>query len=154
MTPTCPYCGKPAMFTTGNLHYPHRPDLAGKRFWSCAPCDAYVGCHDGTTKPMGRLANAELRSWKMRAHAAFDPRWKGKGRKERAKAYRELAEQLGIRRDDCHIGLFDVFLCRRVVEVCTPPRTSLGDAMEPAKAPSAARSAPASSSNRAPHSHP
>ena len=31
---------------------------------------AYVGVHKGTDKPLGRLANAELRYWKKRAHAA------------------------------------------------------------------------------------
>jgi hypothetical protein len=33
-------------------------------------------------------------------------------------AYRWLAEQMGITGDDCHIGMFDVAQCRRVVEIC------------------------------------
>lgn len=114
---TCPYCSRPALLVGGKAIYPHRPDLYEKQFYQCAPCGAYVGCHPGTTKPLGRLANAELRQAKMEAHAAFDPVWK-EGGKRRSDAYAGLAKQLGISKDDCHIGMFDVELCRRVVEIC------------------------------------
>lgn len=115
--PACPYCDKPAKFVLGDVIYPHRPDLAHKQFYHCAPCGAYVGCHDGTTKPLGRLANAELRKAKMDAHAAFDPHWQGR-KMARVHAYRLLANKLGIRADDCHIGMFDVETCKRVVDIC------------------------------------
>ena len=97
--------------------YPHRHDLREKKFYQCAPCDAYVGCHPGTTNPLGRLANAELRAAKMAAHAAFDPLWKS-GAKKRGSAYAWLADALRIDKKQCHIGMFDVADCRRVVEVC------------------------------------
>lgn len=112
----CDYCGKPAELVHGNVIYPHRPDLASKLIYRCIPCAAYVGCHEGTEKPLGRLANSELRKAKMRAHAAFDPLWKSGGMK-RASAYKWLAGQLGIEGKDCHIGMFDVDRCNRVVEV-------------------------------------
>ena len=121
MTPNCPYCSQPSKLATGRDIYPHRPDLYSKRFYLCRPCDAYVGCHPGTTHALGRLANSELRRAKMLAHAAFDPRWKfeqkRRGRK-RSDAYAWLAEQLGIGKDECHIGMMDVDMCRKVVEVC------------------------------------
>lgn len=115
--PKCPYCGKPSQKATGKDVYPHRGDLLGKRFWLCAPCDAYVGCHVGTWKPFGRLANAELRKAKVAAHAAFDPLWKEKlmGRNE---AYRWLAGQLDVTVRRCHIGLFNLDQCIAVVRVC------------------------------------
>lgn len=115
--PKCPYCGKPSEKATGKQVYPHRRDLQNKRFWLCAPCDAYVGCHVGTWKPFGRLANPALRAAKIAAHNAFDPLWKS-GWMSRASAYKWLAERLGINRDRCHIGLFDVPLCEQVVVVC------------------------------------
>jgi hypothetical protein len=105
--------------------YPHRPDLSRLRFWRCAPCVAWVGCHKGTTKPLGRLANARLRQAKMDAHAAFDPLWKfhtfkdGYQTMTRNAAYAWLAEQLGIELVDCHIGLMNLEQCRKVVEICT-----------------------------------
>ncbi len=47
----------------------------------------------------------------------FDPLWRDKKMKRKA-AYTWLADQLGIHVNDCHIGMFDVDMCRRVVEVC------------------------------------
>lgn len=113
----CPYCGKEAQLVNGDTIYPHRPDLAHLRFYVCQPCDARVGCHPGTARPLGRLANAELRQAKMEAHAAFDPLWRS-GLMKRRDAYGWLAERLGIERDQCHIGYMDVVECRRVVEAC------------------------------------
>lgn len=102
---------------SGNVIYPHRSDLFYKRFWLCAPCDAYVGCHEGTERPLGRLANAELRRAKMAAHAVFDPLWRN-GHMKRSQAYGWLADQLGIPCTECHIGEFDVDRCRLVVALC------------------------------------
>lgn len=113
----CPYCDRPALLVTGKVIYRHRMDLWLKRFYACPPCDAYVGCHLDTLQPLGRLANAELRAAKMRAHAAFDGLWRD-GEMKRSAAYDWLAQRLGIKRRDCHIGAFDVETCRRVVEVC------------------------------------
>ena len=127
---TCAYCGNPAKLVSGDIIYPHRPDLHDKKMWHCAPCKAWVGCHPGTTEPMGRLANAELRAAKMEAHSAFDPiwqeRWKTKSaadptyKKHHARGgrYKALALAMGIPKQDCHIGMFDVAQCRRVVDIC------------------------------------
>ena len=113
----CPYCGEHAQLVGGLAIYPHRPDLRDKRFYLCAPCDAYVGCHPGTTNALGRLANAELRKAKMAAHSAFDPIWKS-GQKKRSSAYAWLADALQMPKKDCHIGMMDVADCLRVVAEC------------------------------------
>lgn len=117
----CDYCDNEAQLVSGDIIYPHRSDLYYLRFWQCAPCNAYVGCHKGTTRPLGRLANTELRQAKQDAHVAFDELWRRTtpaGSFDRNGAYTWLAEQLGIERCNCHIGMFDVKTCRRVVEVC------------------------------------
>lgn len=111
----CDYCGEKATLVVGKAIYPHRPDLYGLNFYQCRPCDAYVGCHKGTTDPLGRLANAELRAAKSRAHLAFDPLWKNKFFRSRTRAYNWLAAQLKIEKSECHIGMFDAAMCRRVV---------------------------------------
>ncbi|APS35518.1 MULTISPECIES: zinc-finger-containing protein [Serratia] len=122
---TCDYCGKPAALVRGFVIYPHRKDLANGYYWSCDPCGAYVGCHrDSNAMPLGRLANAQLRAAKRLAHAAFDPLWKEFGMK-RADAYQWLAEQLGIPGAECHIGMFDIDMCRRVQRVATEYKNSL-----------------------------
>ena len=122
----CPYCGNDAVFVTGDVIYPHRPDLYLKKYWHCAPCDAYVGCHAPNAthgfsgdEPYGRLANAELRKAKSRAHSAFDPLWQDKFYfKSRSKAYNWLAGQLKIPVVQCHNGEFDVDMCNKVITVC------------------------------------
>jgi hypothetical protein len=94
--------------------YPHRQDLAAKKFWQCEPCDAYVGTHKDSPKhaPLGRLANAELRRLKMDVHAAFDPLWKS-GQVSRSATYLWLAEAIGVALPECHIGMFDEDRCLR-----------------------------------------
>ena len=121
----CPYCQTDAALVTGREIYPHRKDLADKYFHRCRACDAWVGCHPGTSAPLGRLADKTLRAWKSAAHAAFDPLWRRKMEKQgitkaaaRSAGYAWLAEQLQIAPADCHIGMFDDGMCKRVVEVC------------------------------------
>ena len=118
----CPYCGRPASLVTGKEIYPHRSDLNHLNFYQCKPCAAYVGTHKGTFKPLGRLANAELRKAKIAAHAAFDPIWRSNNM-SRGAAYKWLANQLGMTRDECHIGMFDLDQCQKVIAVCRAART-------------------------------
>ena len=120
----CRYCQQPAaLVRAGSSSYPYGRDYGP--MWVCAPCGAWVGCHPGTEKPLGDLANAELRALKIRAHAAFDPLWKGKMRRDqcsktkaRRAGYKWLAQQLGIDVKKCHIGYMSIEECRRVIEVC------------------------------------
>jgi len=114
----CDYCGKAAAFVTGLQLYPHRPDLYSLQFYQCQPCKAHVGCHKGSNGvPLGRLANADLRAAKNRAHAAFDPIWKGRSM-SRGSAYSWLAKSLGIPQQECHIGMFNIEMCEQVVIAC------------------------------------
>jgi len=117
----CPYCGCDAELVNSREIYGGR--FYGL-FYACHPCEAWVGVHDKTYKPLGRLANKELRWWRMKAYAAFDPLWKRKMLRDgcskgvaRKAGYTWLAGQLGIRFSDCHIGMFDVDMCRRIVQV-------------------------------------
>lgn len=45
----------------------------------------------------------------------FDRLWKG-GKMSRKSAYAWLAIKLGMPKNKCHIGMFDVDLCERVVQ--------------------------------------
>ncbi|MBL4765072.1 MAG: hypothetical protein JKX67_07320 [Colwellia sp.] len=65
ITPICPYCNKFSILVTGKEVYPQCKDLSDIQIYQCKPCDAYVGCHGTSDKPLGRLANAELRKAKM-----------------------------------------------------------------------------------------
>jgi hypothetical protein len=120
----CRYCQQPAnLLRLGEEGYPYRMDYGP--IWTCPPCGAWVGCHPGTQKALGGLANAELRAWKIKAHAAFDPLWQGKIRRDkcskskaRRAGYAWLAAQLGIEFKRCHIGYMNLDECQKVVAIC------------------------------------
>lgn len=120
MNVICDYCGKPAELVSSATVY------QGREYgpiWYCPDCNAWVGTHKGTDRPLGRLANAELRKMKRMAHAAFDPLWRGKSSFTRSAAYEWLAEEMGLPVEQTHIGMFDVEQCKRCVEICNRRRT-------------------------------
>lgn len=121
----CSYCRQRAV-----LHQSSAFLYSGRDYgpvWHCAPCSAWVGCHPGGSKPLGRLANAALRRAKSTAHSAFDRLWKAKMKRDgvakgkaRGLGYKWLAEQMDMTPADCHIGHMDEAQCMRVVEICRP----------------------------------
>lgn len=58
--------------------------------------------------------NATMR---IRAHNVFDTLWK-KGPMTRSQAYEWLSVRLDIHPDKCHIALFDVTMCKEVIDTC------------------------------------
>jgi hypothetical protein len=113
----CPYCGKEAELVDSKIIY--KKSYGWMYLCRCKPELVYVGCHKGTTKPLGRLADSELRQCKKQAHALFDPIWqRPSGGKSRRGAYNWLADKLGIPMPECHIGMFDVEMCRKVIAAC------------------------------------
>lgn len=128
--PVCPYCSVPAELLPNSAEIYRGVDHGP--LWLCRPCRAWVGCHDHSGAPLGRLADPALRQAKIKAHAAFDPLWKAKiittgcrKREARNLAYKWLSAALGIARQDCHIGMFDAETCARVVELCSPYRNAV-----------------------------
>lgn len=123
--PVCVECGRMGVATTGAVLFPANPAIASRVFFVC-PCGAWTGSHEGTAVPRGRPGNALTRQMRTLAHEAFDPIWRrshirrrDKHRAQaRARAYRWLAQELGLHIDDCHIGLFDAAMCERVIQVC------------------------------------
>ena len=119
----CPYCGGKAVLVPSNVVYGGSMRThygVVESLWVCEnypKCDAYVGCHKGTTQPLGRLADKQLRYLKKQTHTQFDPIWRS-GVMSRRKAYKWLSQQLHIAEKECHIGKFDPALCRKAIKVC------------------------------------
>lgn len=111
--PSCDYCTRPTWLIAG-----HAVKAEGGVVWACFECDAWIDIHPDSAKlkPMGRLANAELRAAKHTAHEAFDELWKW-GIMSRPDAYAWLSEEMGLPLAACHIGWFDVTDCKRVVAI-------------------------------------
>jgi len=112
--PICPYCGNESKLASGRDVYPGRPDLYAKLFYLCRQCNAYVGCHPKTAKPMGGLADAKLRQARQDAHFVFDALWESGGM-SRTSAYQALSAALGIPSEECHIGMFDLMMCGKAI---------------------------------------
>ena len=109
--PVCPYCGSITELRTGAEIYPRHPDLAGRLFYACVPCDAWVGCHDDG-RPLGTPANAALRAERRKTHQVFDRLWQG-GFMTRSQAYRLIAEWIGDS-ENAHIGASTAETCTMI----------------------------------------
>lgn len=102
----------------------HRMMLRASRygpFWGCIEfplCRHTHGAHpDG--RPLGTPAGPVVKAARVSAHAALDRLWKGRDAPmNRDAVYAWLRHTLSIPAVRCHIGLFDLPLCRRVVQLC------------------------------------
>lgn len=121
----CPYCNEPSTYIDSSEVYGRSYGM----IYICKPCDAYVGVHKGTDIALGRLANKELREARKEAHFYFDQIAKtsliNKIWKEyipnisnRNKGYLWLSKQLGIAKEQCHIGMFDLEKCQETIKIC------------------------------------
>lgn len=116
----CPYCGGEMILKDATFIYHSKKSKNYGQVWVCEnypKCDSYVGCHKGTSIPKGRPANPRLRTLKKEAHKQFDPIWKS-GLMSRKEAYKWLANMLDISLDECHIGMFDIKMCQKVIHLC------------------------------------
>ena len=116
----CRYCGGVIKLIPAQAVYgesTRRLGMEGEYLYQCQNCNARVGCHKGTTRPLGNVANEVLRLKRMEAHRVFDALWKG-GRMTRTGAYRWLAGELHLRSERAHIGGFEMDQCQKVIELC------------------------------------
>ncbi len=146
--PRCPFCeakgldGKTGLFPDSHVY--HGRSYGGK-VWLCltAGCDARVGAHKDTWEPLGIPANAETWWARRRAHAAFDPLWKGEtARMARSEAYQYLQLLMGLPPDEAHIARFTIEQCEQLIEKLK------GDDDVEAEVPDAAGHAPATAQGR------
>jgi len=110
----CPYCGRNAELVPYDSV---KPGWSGSCYL-CRPCQAWVGVHGpGTSladKPLGTLANAELRKARQAVHTPFDRLWR-RGAMTRTEAYRWLAQRMSLPAWACHIAMFDLAQCQEAL---------------------------------------
>jgi len=96
----CIACDKEveALLQSGDMIYPHRPDLKYIPFWKCPTCKGYVGCHHKgdkpSTKPLGCIPTPEITKARREIHKLLDPLWK-RGLYKRKKVYSMISEFIG-----------------------------------------------------------
>lgn len=117
----CRYCGGTVRLVPANMVYgaaaAKRLKLEKEMFYQCQSCNARVGCHRGSKRPLGNLANEVLRLKRMETHQVYDAFWKSKGM-TRTQAYKWLAERMQIPEQQAHIGSFEMDQCQRVIDLC------------------------------------
>ena len=86
----CRYCGGAVRLVSASKVYgpaaAARLGIERQSFYQCQNCNARVGCHPGSTRPLGNLANEALRMKRMETHHVFDSFWKERGM-SRTQAY-------------------------------------------------------------------
>lgn len=120
----CQYCAGIVRLVPAETVYDECTDRLGKKgemLYQCQNCGARVGCHKGTTQPLGSLANEMLRNKRVQAHRAFDGLWKRRGM-TRPDAYRWLAKEMNLPMKTAHIGGFDMAQCKKVLDLCREER--------------------------------
>lgn len=116
----CRYCGgviRPVPAETVYRASADRLRLKGETIYQCQNCGARVGCHKGTPRPLGNVANEILRLKRIETHQAFDALWKRK-HMSRTAAYKWLARKMRLSEESAHIGGFEMDQCQRVIELC------------------------------------
>ena len=110
----CPYCNSFIELKDSKVVY-------GKSYgliYICSnfpKCDAYVGVHKGTEKPLGSLASRYLRGLRNECHKKFDTKWED--RKERKEAYKWLQSSMGLNKQKAHFAKFNEEQCVEFLEL-------------------------------------
>lgn len=107
----CPYCGNPAQFMTSNEFYGQD---YGTNLYVCRPCDARIGTHRGSKRPLGTLANDRLRKLRMYCHSLIDPFWKY-GKYSRSTVYARMSKAMSLPPSQTHIGMFNEEQCLKLI---------------------------------------
>ncbi len=116
----CPYCDQKTQYVDSIIVYPESHGM----IHYCKDCQAWVGCHNGTDQSYGFVATKYLRGLRHETHQLFDPLWQSKvhyGEKPKTAqvaARKWLAGVLDIPVEVCHIGMFDIEMCRKTIEIC------------------------------------
>lgn len=117
----CRYCGGVIKLVPATTIYgttaAKRLGLEHEKIYQCQNCNARVGCHKGTTRPLGNVANETLRLKRMETHQVFDGFWKTR-KMSRTAAYRWLAKKMGLPESKAHIGGFEMDQCQQVIGLC------------------------------------
>ena len=106
----CRYCGGIVRLVPAESVYGDsavRLGLKGEKLYQCQNCNARVGCHRGTVRPLGDLANEVLRLKRIETHQVFDAYWTERGM-SRTQAYRWLAKKMHLPERKAHIGGFEM----------------------------------------------
>ncbi len=116
----CRYCGGVIRLVPAETVYRISADRLGMKnenIYQCQNCNARVGCHKGTNRPLGNVANEVLRLKRIETHQVFDSFWKQR-HMSRTAAYKWLAAKMDLPEETAHIGGFEMDQCQKAIRIC------------------------------------
>ena len=116
----CPYCGRMAVLRPAKHVYGSQNLDPGNYLYVCSgypSCDSYIGVHKKTMRPMGTLANGDLRHKRIEAHRALN-QVVNSGIMKKKGIYIWLQNRFGLREKDMHIGKFSEYWCEETAREC------------------------------------
>lgn len=116
----CPYCGAKAQYRPANIIFGKKPEFTGRHYYICSnwpKCDAYVAAHQADKRPMGSLANGDLRHKRLVAHRELNKLQHTSGMSKWA-VYVWLAAKMGLTSEQAHIGKFTEQQCDQAIRLC------------------------------------
>ena len=112
------HCGARAMLRPASVI--HGNKAKEKYLYICSrypACDSYVGVHQKTLKPLGTLADKELRAKRIQAHQIFNRLWES-GLMKKWQAYKWMAGKFGLNNQQAHIAKFSNYMCNELITLC------------------------------------
>lgn len=116
----CPYCGAMAFCRPASVVYGSSNRHNDSYLYICSrwpACNAYVGTHKRNRKPLGSLANSELRHKRILAHRTLAD-FQQQRHMKKWEAYIWLQAKLGLNESQTHIGMFSEYMCDQTISVC------------------------------------
>lgn len=116
----CPYCNCETTLVSDKAIYGPNSTYGGMYYRCVTNPEHYVGTYSDNKTSLGRLADKELRRWKMNGHKNFDILWREKPALfiNQAEAYKWLSKQMNIDPKYTHFGMFTVEQCKQAVDFC------------------------------------
>ena len=112
----CPYCGSTVQLRSADGIY--KDNSRNVKLYVCArypACDAYVRVHEGTSIPVGALADGKLRALRRMTHQHFDRLYES-GLMPKDAAYSWLAFTLQRPLSEAHIGYLSEYYCNIIID--------------------------------------
>lgn len=116
----CPYCGAPVVCRPASTVYRNALRQKGSYLYLCSrypACDAYVSAHKKDRRPMGTLADGNLRHKRILAHRALE-KLRQERHMEKWAVYVWLQGKLKMEPEQVHIGMFSEQMCDQVISLC------------------------------------
>lgn len=111
----CRYCGGEVRQVSQKEFYGQ--SYGGGSLYVCYECNARVGTHDGSSDPLGLLANQELLDLRKKVHELFDPMWRENGT-SRQEAYEFFfGSMLGLPEHRQHVGMLTKEECEKAIRI-------------------------------------